>query len=315
MKAFDAWTRWAFGPVDTAPMAALRIACGLLSLGWALSFLPDADAFLSKDGALPNVPRYEYTLPHTFPIEHPVLVLLALAAAAVALTVGWHTRVAAILVLALMIWVQRRAPVALNSGDTLLRIFAFYVALMPAGEVWSLDARRRAKEQVRLRMSWFGPRLPGLRAPWGLRLLQVQVSILYASAVLTKLRGDSWNDGTAVGQILQLGDLQRFVVPESIATSLTASALMTYGTLIMETFLVFGLWSRRTRVYAAVGGIVMHLTIDATIAVGWFSLTLIAIYLAFLPAEQLRAFVARFRREGPEPVREPVSLVKRPVLG
>ena len=45
-----AFRRWAFGPVDTAPMAALRIACGLLTLGWAVSFLPDVPAFLDKDG-------------------------------------------------------------------------------------------------------------------------------------------------------------------------------------------------------------------------------------------------------------------------
>lgn len=311
MKAVSAWSRWAFTPIDTAPMAALRIAMGLMALGWALAWLPDVDAFLSDDGLTPTPSFYPDAVPHTFPLEHPTVVVLALAVAAIALTVGWHTRVAAIVVTALMIWIERRAPLALNSGDVLLRNLSLYVALMPAGELWSLDARRRARES-RLRLSWFGPRPPALRAPWGLRLLQVQISVLYAAAVMAKLRGDTWNDGTAVGLILQLGDLQRFVVPDAITHSLLASTLMTYGTLVMETVLVFGLWFARTRKWAAIGGIAMHLTIDATIAVGWFSIALIACYLAFVPPEQLRALVARFRRDEADPaaVREPVSLVK-----
>ena len=46
----NAFRRWAFEPVDTAPMAALRIACGLLVIGWTLSLLPDTQAFLADDG-------------------------------------------------------------------------------------------------------------------------------------------------------------------------------------------------------------------------------------------------------------------------
>jgi hypothetical protein len=273
-----AFRRWAFDPVDTAPMAALRIACGLLVLGWTVSLLPDVQAFLADDGLTARAvtgSRGWWTLDLVSP--YAAVALLALAAAALAL--GWHTRVAAVVVAVLLVTVQRRDVYVLNSGDLLLREMAIYVALMPAGEVWSLDARRRGRSSP--------------RAPWGLRMLQVQVSMLYLFSVVAKLHGDSWQDGTAVGRAVQLADLQRFVIPQGLATNITMSALMTYGTLIVEGSLVFGLWLPRFRWVAMAAGVSIHLGIEATLLIGWFSLAVISCYLAFVPAELLRTVVNR----------------------
>ncbi len=286
--------RWVFTPVDTAPMAALRIACGLLALGWTLSLLPDAQTFLGDHGLTSGPTTGDagwWTVSH-FP---PYGVLALLAAASVALALGWRTRLVAVVVAVLLTVVQRRDVYALNSGDLLLRELAFYVALMPAGECWSLDARRRGE--------------PRPRAPWGLRLLQVQVSLIYASSVVAKLHGTSWQDGTAVGKALQLGDLQRFVVPHALTTSVTVSALLTYGTLLVEAALVAGLWMPRARWWVMGAGVAIHLGIEATLLVGWFSLTVIACYLAFVPAPVLRAAVARVHARGTEPVWEDAPIV------
>jgi hypothetical protein len=273
-----AWRRWTFAPVDTAPMAALRIACGLLVLGWTVSLLPDAQAFLADDGLTGGAvggTRGWWTVP----IVSPYGVLALLAAASLALVLGWRTRVASVVVAFLLIAVQRRDVYVLNSGDLLLRELALFVALMPAGETWSLDARRRGGSQ--------------LRAPWGMRLLQLQVSALYLFSVTAKLHGTSWQDGSAVGKAVQLEDLQRFVLPHGVATSVTVSALLTYGTLLVEAFLVVGLWVPKTRWWAMASGLAIHLGIEATLLIGWFSLAVIACYLAFVPAPVLRLWVAR----------------------
>lgn len=269
--------QWAFDPVDPAPMAALRIACGLLVLGWTLSLLPDARAFLSDEG-LTSAPLRPGSGWWAVSLPSPYGVLAALGLAAALLTLGWHTRVTSLVVAVLLVVVQRRDVYVLNSGDLLLRELALFVALMPAGECWSLDARRRGTR---------------LRAPWGLRLLQLQVSAVYLFSVLAKLHGTSWQDGSAVGRALQLEDLQRFVVPFPVATSVTVSALLTYGTLVVEAFLVVGLWLPRARWWAMGAGVSIHLGIEATLLIGWFSLTVIACYLAFVPAEVLRRILQR----------------------
>jgi hypothetical protein len=293
-----AWRRWAFAPADTAPVAVLRIATALLVLGWTASLLPDAQAFLSDDGLTAHAvdgSRGWWAVS----LHSPYAALALLAAAAVALLVGWHARVASVVVALLVVAVQRRDVYVLNSGDLLLREMTLFLTLMPTGETWSLDARRRGTSEP--------------RAPWGLRLLQLQVSCLYLFSVTAKLGGASWQDGSAVGKAVQLDDLQRLVVPQGLATSVAFSALLTYGTLLVEAFLVIGLWLPRTRWWAMAGGVAIHLGIEATLLIGWFSLSVLACYLAFVPAPVLRGLVGRLQerravaapalpRDVPEPV-------------
>jgi len=274
----NALRKWAFDPVDTAPMAALRIACGLLTLGWAVSLLPDVQPFLAEDG-LTAAPVGGSAGWWTVPIgPPPYAAVCLLLLTSVGLILGWRTRVCSVLVAFLLIALQRRNVFVLNSGDLLLREMAIFVALMPAGECWSLDARRRGSRH---------------RAPWALRLLQIQVSLLYLVSVTAKLGGDSWQNGTAVGKAVQLEDLQRLVLPEVLATSVTVSALLTYGTLLAEAFLIIGLWLPKARWWAMAAGVGIHLGIEATLLIGWFSLTVIACYLAFVPADALRRAVGR----------------------
>jgi len=272
--------RWLFEPVDTAPMAALRIACGLLSLGWAVSLLPDVDAFLSDDG-LTAGPIEGARGFWTLPLGDPYAAVGLLIVASLALTLGLFTKASNIAVALLLVVLQRRDVYMLNSGDLLLRELAIYLCLMPSGEVWSLDARRRGSS--------------ALRAPWGLRMLQLQVSMLYAFSVIAKLHGDTWQDGSAVGRAVQLGDLQRFVLPEGIVTSVTIVAVLTYGTIVVETALAVGLWLPRARYVVMALGVSIHLGIEATLLIGWFSLAVIACYLAFIPGDVLRRVVAAGR--------------------
>ncbi|MCA1711076.1 MAG: HTTM domain-containing protein [Actinobacteria bacterium] len=274
----NAWRRWAFAPVDPAPMAALRIAVGLLTIGWTLSLLPDAQTFLGQDGVQRGLPRVSGGA-WVVPLGPPYLVLGVLLAAAVALTVGWRTRVASVVVAVLLLAVQRRDPWILNSGDLLLRELAFFVMLMPAGETWSLDARRRGMNR------W--------RAPWALRLVQLQISALYLFSVWAKVRGHAWNDGTAVGIALQLEDLQRFAVPSALATSLGVSAVLTYASLAVEAALAVGLWLPRLRYPVMLAGIGLHLGIEASLLIGWFSLAVVSSYVAFVPADDLRRALRR----------------------
>jgi len=281
--------RWLFEPVDTAPMAALRIACGLLTLGWALSLLPDIDAFLSDDG-LTSAPIEGARGFWTLELVNPYAAVGVLIAAAIMLTLGLFTKVSNVAVALLLIALQRRDVYMLNSGDLLLRELALYLCLMPSGEVWSLDARRRGVSER--------------RAPWGLRMLQMQVSMLYAFSVVAKLHGDTWQDGSAVGRAVQLGDLQRFVVPEGIATSVTIVALLTYGTLVVEAALAVGLWLPRARYVVMALGVSIHLGIEATLLIGWFSLTVIAAYLAFVPGEVLRRVVDAGRSRATRPSKD-----------
>ena len=80
-----------------------------------------------------------------------------------------------------------------------------------------------------------------------MRLLQIQFSMVYLFAVWDKVRGITWNNGTAVSFALRITDLERFPVPGFITHSLLISNLLTYGTLAIELSLAILVWNRTLR--------------------------------------------------------------------
>jgi hypothetical protein len=203
-----------------------------------------------------------------------VALFVVLLVASLCVVLGLFTRLACVLVFVGIASFERRNPFVFNSGDGLMRVLALYLALAPAGAALSLDRLRTARAAV-----WEFP----LRAPWAWRLLQVQFSILYLAAVWAKARGQSWGDGTAVSYALRVGDVQRFAAPHFISESLIVSNLLTYGTLALELALAVLVWNRVLRPWVLGAGVLLHLGIELTIRVGFFSLALLVLYLVWLP--------------------------------
>ncbi|HWN27442.1 MAG TPA: HTTM domain-containing protein, partial [Actinomycetospora sp.] len=181
----------------------------------------------------------------------------------------------------------RRDPYVLNAGDILLRSLAFYFIFAPAGEALSLDRWRRARDTF-----WEFP----LRAPWALRLMQIQLSVIYLSTVWEKLQGSRWRDGTAVSYALRIGDVHRFPTPAFLADSVLMSEVMTFGTLVVELSLAIFVWNRTLRPWVLALGVSLHLSIELSMMVGFFSLLMLTLYLAFLPPETASRLVLWVRR-------------------
>jgi hypothetical protein len=199
---------------------------------------------------------------------------------------GAWTRIAAAVVFVGLMSFERRNPFVLNSGDQLLRAIAVYLVLAPSGVALSVDRWRRAKHRF-----WEFPQ----RAPWTLRLIQIQISILYISTVWAKVRGTTWNDGTATSYALRIEDIARFPVPDFIAESLLLVNLFTFGTLALELSLGVLIWNRALRPYVIAMGVLLHLSIEYQIRVGFFGAAIFTGYLAFVPPARMDAVVLLVR--------------------
>jgi hypothetical protein len=300
-----AWDLFWFAPESTATLALVRIAFGLVMIAFTLSLTPDLTALYSDVGVVPEQPRW--VTPFTLlgfwdsPLEVTALWLVMLVAS-VCLTLGWWSRLAAFLVFIGLISFERRSPDTLNSGDVLLRLLAFYLMLAPSGAALSLDRWRRHRDEM-----WQFP----MRSRWPLRLIQVQVSVVYLSSVLYKAMSDEWTSGTAVGLILRLVDLQRLVVPDAVTDQLLFVNLLTFGTLAIELALAVLIWNRRALPYVLAAGVALHLGIELTIVIGFFSAAIFVSYVAFIPPDVAERFIlALARRFGraPEPALTPVPL-------
>ncbi len=295
----EAWERFWFEPESTASLAVLRIFFGVIALGWTVSLSGDLDAFFSHSGLLNQGPGGAGTwgVLAVFGSDLAVQVVFAvLLVACIALILGYQTRLAAVLVFVGILSLERRDPYVFNTGDGLIRLLAFYLMLAPAGAALSLDRRRLGSERF-----WEFPQ----RAPWALRLMQVQLSILYLAGLWIKLQGTTWNDGTAVSYAARISDLTRFPLPGFLIHSTLLSNLMTYGTLAIEFSVPILIWNRRLRPWVMLAGISLHLGIEYSIRVGFFSLAMLALYLSFLdPAwaelklHALRGWLGRTRGRG-----------------
>jgi hypothetical protein len=296
----QAWRRFWFQPEPTSTLALVRIAFGLVAMAWTVALLPGFSAWFGDDGILP---RHPAPAGGTWgPLDllagggATTAALVVLLVASACLVVGYRTRAAALLVFLGLLAFERRDPFVFDSGDALLRIVALYLALAPAGASLSLDRRRRARDGF-----WEFP----ARAPWALRLMQVQLSVLYLATVWTKLRGTTWNDGTAVSYALRVGDLERLPLPHFVTDSLLVANLMTYGTLAIELAIGVLVWNRRARPWVLGLGVALHLGIDYSMRVGFFTLAMLVLYLAFVPSDVAARVVLAVRdRVRPRRVRQ-----------
>lgn len=286
----DAWTRFWFTPQPTSTLALVRIWFGVMALVWTIALAPDLGAFFSRGGILPGQPHGPgvWGLLGTFPGDTAVqLLFIVLVLACLAVIVGFRTRLAAVLVFVGILSFERRNPYVFNSGDGLIRLIAFYLMFAPMGAALSLD-RWRAHRDGR----WEFPD----RQVWALRLIQVQLSIVYLATFWLKVQGTTWNNGTAVSYAQRLSDLVRFQVPALFSHSPLISNLATWGTLLLEVSIPILIWNRRLRPYVIVVGLLLHLGIDLSIRVGFFSVAMFTLYLAFVDpkwaAERIHALMA-----------------------
>ena len=121
-EARDAWLAFWFRPEPLYVLGIVRIAFGVMTLGWGLSLLPDLDAFFTSHGVLahPEADAFEWGLfQHTDGYRAVLIGWLILMLAAIALTVGWHSRAAALVVFVLVLSFQYRNPLVFNAGDVL----------------------------------------------------------------------------------------------------------------------------------------------------------------------------------------------------
>jgi hypothetical protein len=310
----EAWSRFWFEPQDTTPLGLFRIAFGVVVTLWTLSQLPDLFTFYGPDGVLPQARPLESAQWGLLNIVSSVpavsIVWLATLLAGIALVVGTRCRLAAVIVLLGLMAFERRNAYVLNNGDLLLRYLAFYLALAPSGAALSLDRWRSDRDHF-----WSAPP----RAPFAMRLMQIQLSLIYISTVWAKLQGDTWRNGTAVTFAMRVQDITRYPPPEFVLSSPLLAEWLTFGTLALELSLGIFVWNRRARPWVLGLGVLMHLSIEVNVMVGFFSLGMLCLYLVFLPpatavrvVDRARAFV-RHRRAGEPRDDEEKSPVSRNV--
>jgi hypothetical protein len=206
--------------------------------------------------------------------------LIAWAVSAGLLLVGLASRLAAAAAWALSISFLNLDPYIHHAGDTVRIIILFYLMLTPCGAVWSLDAW--------LRRQFGGREGPLYVAPWALRLLFVQMVVIYFFNGVFKLAGAGWREGNVLHYVLADPAQTRWSYDE-LPVPWWASQALTWTVLAWEILFPLLVLMPMTRVVALMMGVAFHLGIGLLIELGVFPLYMICLYLPLLPWERLGA--------------------------
>jgi len=150
MKARQAWISWwqdTFA-LDTRSLAAFRIGLGAILLWDLADRLPDLAAHYADDGLFPRqlleAPFWNLGWHWSLhALSGDVLwqgFLFALAGlAALALLLGWKTRLATLLCWIFLCSLHARNPAVLHGGDALIRVLLYFAIFLPLNARWALD--------------------------------------------------------------------------------------------------------------------------------------------------------------------------------
>ncbi len=290
------WNRFWHAPVRAERLALMRILLGVALLAQQmLEFLPHLDEFYGPHGIAPaglldraqlNYWFWTMLIFNTDDMTVIRIVFAVWVAVTLAFTVGFCTRLMNVAVWLLAMCFLARNFFLLDGGDDTLQVSLFLLMLSPSGRALSVDAwlrRRRGLEQGAV-----------LTAAWPVRIIQVQLCAIYCTTGLVKLlgtgavddiwitdsswyRASTWVNGTSIHYALNYLIMSQYSYA-SLPLPLWLTAPMTWTAVLWEALFPVLVSFRRTRKWTLVFGILFHLGIWFTLAIGWFSFYMIALY-------------------------------------
>jgi hypothetical protein len=188
--------------------------------------------------------------------------------ASTAFVVGFKTRLAGATITCLSAYVLLFDQQTYSNHLYLFFLIVLLLTVADSGAALSLDARRRGQRDY--------------VAGWPIRLLKLQVSLVYGFSAVAKLT-PQFLSGDVLSQTLKQHGWLTF--PQSLRNPqlLTALALTA---IVVELFIAFGLWSKSLRLAAVVAGVTLHAFIltmldSSRLSLGIFALEMFALYPLF----------------------------------
>jgi vitamin K-dependent gamma-carboxylase len=265
----------AFAPVDNASIVFFRVAFGLLMTWHVWSYFTD-----HRIGVYWLEPHflfkfYGFSWVHPWPGNGLYLHRTALGMFAIFIAVGFIYRVSAALFCLSYAYFFLLDETRYQNHQYLICLLSFLLIFIPAHRAFSVDAMVIRK----------------LRAPtapaWTLWLLRTQMAVVYFYGGVAKINPD-WLRGEpmrwVMSQHLEFPILGRFFTQEWLVY------VMSYGSLLLDLFIVPLLLWRRTRVVAFCAAVLFHLMNARLFAIDVFPWLAIAATTLFLSPDWPRVF-------------------------
>lgn len=308
---FILWTR----PIRAEPLALLRIVAGAtILIGCLAGIAPNLSLYWTADSLIPHGVAEDYA---QYNDRFSLLLLNDSLPAVIAwfclwivallfVIAGCFTRIACAVAWVMAVSFNFRAYWVLNGGDDVALLTLFYLMVAPSGAAWSADSLRRRLKRYRDPDGGFDslepPREyePTFIPPWSVRLIQIQLSLIYLFNGLNKINPGGVNDyltGEAIYWTYNDTTLSRFAY-DMLPAPLIICRLLSWGTLVFEIgFPIFVMFAR-LRPWTLIVGVLFHVGIFFSMEIGWFSQNMIAMYPIMLSGAAVTGFVVWLSRRG-----------------
>ncbi|MBI5172854.1 MAG: HTTM domain-containing protein [Candidatus Melainabacteria bacterium] len=304
---FKLWDEFWFSETSPLAVAVFRILMGFIMILFVLLLTQDMLVWFGQYGLISNQTERNFA-------QVVGLNLLNLArdndtfllaffvvffAASLCMTIGYKTRVSVLVVFLCLNSLYHRNAFLFNSGDTYMRVMSFWLFFAASGNALSIDhllnlKRNRAPES-REEAEKFNYKSVSI---WPMRLLQLQLALVYFHTFVAKFWGDTWVNGTSVYYSSRIEDLVRVKLPY-VFDNLWTCQLLTWGTLVIELALFTLIWIKEFRYYVIALAIVFHLTIDLHMNIPLFEWIMMFSYVLFIDNQDLQKGLLRIRQKFP----------------
>ncbi len=276
-----------FMPMPAERLAILRIASGLFTLWYFITrYSSMVDIFRSDASNFEPVGLAAWLSVPLQPSVFMAIVWLSLALG-VAFTLGWKYRYTALpfALLSLFVFSYRYSWSMIYHDNIALVLHTLVIALSPAADVYSLDARKRTLPEA----SW--------QYGWAVRLLCAATALTYFVSGVAKLAGElswSWIDGSALRSQVAVDALRKEVFGGETSSLFywvyahhEFFLLMGVFTMIVELGAPLAIWNRKSRMVWAVLTWGMHIGIYFLMGITFRYQMMGLIFLPFFEVEKL----------------------------
>lgn len=278
-KRVRCWPGLAVVSLDLRSLALLRWTYGFILLCDTLVRWSDLKAHYSDVGVLPrnqllSLSWNEFWFSIHMASGHTkwlTFLFLLQALCAVAVMVGWRTRVNTFLSWVFLISLHSRNPMVINGGDIYLRVVLFWMLFLPWGHRWSFDARSGRGDH-----RWWMPAVEGnIVKGFAPLALTVQIACVYWFAAIPKTDPSWMVDYSATNLALHL---DQFLTPAGLFFREQFGWFLPYLTVLVihweafGPFLFFFPFDRgQLRTVGAIGFMMMHLGFGSCMELGFFA--------------------------------------------
>jgi hypothetical protein len=279
--------RWLTDPVPAERAAALRLAvAAVLLLDILVLYLPNLRAdygpggFGDRDVTAPVFapPSARWSLLRVLPATWgPTALLTAWGIAALALLVGYRPRLAALVAWVAAVSFSQSNLYLHNGGDQLRLILLLMLIFLPSDGRWAVRRHLAARNVSG----------PVLIHPWPLRLLMIQLTLMYFMNGLYKAMGPAWRDGSVMYFVARNPSWAHFS-PDYLPLPGEALRVLAWITLAWELLFPILVWMPLTRKATLWLGVFFHLGTLVHLEVGLFPLYALCYYVPLVAWEKRR---------------------------